>query len=103
MPHATAEGTKKASAKAERAVKETTATEEQRKNAYYAAGGVALGLATLGGLYYYDRQVCVYVCVCVNVYVGMCVCVRALLMLLPPNGEGNNQQGISARSVLVEL
>jgi len=65
VPHATAEGTKKASAKAERAVKETTATEEQRKNAYYAAGGVALGLATLGGLYYYDRQVCVYVCVCV--------------------------------------
>lgn len=38
------------------AVKEKT-TEEQRKNAYYVAGGVALGLAALGGLYYYDRQV----------------------------------------------
>jgi len=55
--------TKKATSKAEKAkerakqgLKEKT-TEEQRKNAYYAAGGVALGLVTLGGLYYYDRQV----------------------------------------------
>eukprot|EP00983_Pelagomonas_calceolata_P085876 1156645-Pelagomonas_calceolata.AAC.9 len=52
----------KGTAKAERAVKQKASsvkertTEEQRRNAYYAAGGVALGLAALGGLYYYDRQ-----------------------------------------------
>ena len=50
------EGTKKATTKAEKAIG-VKPTEEQKKNAYYAAGGVALGLATLGGLYYYDRQV----------------------------------------------
>ncbi|KAF5827535.1 hypothetical protein DUNSADRAFT_482 [Dunaliella salina] len=60
--HLVADSTEKGTAKAERAVKQKTSavkektTEEQRKNAYYVAGGVALGLAALGGLYYYDRQ-----------------------------------------------